>query len=96
VIHGSGDGTAASRLGIKHSLIQAPLAGSTPPALVAAVSNAGALGAPGAGYLESSAVRWRIERCTPTPSAFDLRLRRGSYTAAALFCAAILHRGPSS
>jgi len=46
----------ASRLGIEHPLIQAPMSGSTPPALVAAVSNAGALGSLGAGYLEPAAV----------------------------------------
>ena len=46
----------ASRLGIEHSLIQAPMAGATSPALVAAVSNAGALGSLGAGYLEPQAI----------------------------------------
>lgn len=46
----------ASQLGIEHPLIQAPMAGSTTPALVAAVSNAGALGSLGAGYLEPQAI----------------------------------------
>lgn len=46
----------ASRLGIEHPLIQAPMAGSTSPVLVAAVSNAGALGSLGAGYLEPQAI----------------------------------------
>jgi nitronate monooxygenase len=46
----------ANRLGIEHPLIQAPMAGSTPPALVAAVSNAGGLGSLGAGYLEPQAI----------------------------------------
>jgi Dioxygenases related to 2-nitropropane dioxygenase len=46
----------ASRLGIEHPLIQAPMAGSSPPALVAAVSNAGGLGSLGAGYLEPQAI----------------------------------------
>jgi len=46
----------AQRLGIEHPLIQAPMAGSTPPALVAAVSNAGGLGSLGAGYLEPQAI----------------------------------------
>ncbi|HZX71977.1 MAG TPA: nitronate monooxygenase [Rhodanobacter sp.] len=45
-----------SRLGIEHPLIQAPMAGSAPPTLVAAVSNAGALGSLGAGYLEPQAM----------------------------------------
>ena len=46
----------ASRLGIEHPLIQAPMSGSSPPALVAAVSNAGGLGSLGAGYLEPQAI----------------------------------------
>lgn len=46
----------AHRLGIEHALIQAPMSGSTPPALVAAVSNAGGLGSLGAGYLEPQAI----------------------------------------
>ena len=50
------DTSFASRLGIEHPLIQAPMSGSTPPALVAAVSNAGALGSLGAGYLEPAAI----------------------------------------
>jgi len=44
------------RLGIAHPLIQAPMSGSTTPALVAAVSNAGGLGSMGAGYLEPQAI----------------------------------------
>ncbi|MFC5438009.1 NAD(P)H-dependent flavin oxidoreductase [Rhodanobacter umsongensis] len=46
----------ARQLGIEHPLIQAPMSSSTPPALVAAVSNAGGLGSLGAGYLEPSAI----------------------------------------
>lgn len=46
----------AQRLGIDYPLIQAPMAGSTPPALVGAVSNAGGLGSLGAGYLEPQAI----------------------------------------
>jgi hypothetical protein len=42
--------------GLEHPLIQAPMSGSTPPALVAAVSNAGGLGSLGAGYLEPQAI----------------------------------------
>ncbi|WP_266169567.1 NAD(P)H-dependent flavin oxidoreductase [Dyella subtropica] len=45
-----------TRLGIAHPLIQAPMSGSTTPALVAAVSNAGGLGSLGAGYLEPQAI----------------------------------------
>jgi len=45
-----------SRLGIAHPLVQAPMAGATSPALVAAVSNAAALGSLGAGYLSPQAI----------------------------------------
>src|SRR5215470_3350707 len=42
----------ASRLGVEHAIILAPMAGGvSTPALVAAVSNAGGLGSMGAGYL---------------------------------------------
>src|ERR1044071_7184860 len=42
-----------ARLGISHPIIQAPMGGAnaTPPALVAAVSNAGGLGFVGAPYM---------------------------------------------
>jgi nitronate monooxygenase len=46
----------ASRLGIEHPLIQAPMSGSSPPELVSAVSNAGGLGSLGAGYLEPQVI----------------------------------------
>jgi nitronate monooxygenase len=46
----------AQRLGIDHPLIQAPMSGSSPPALAAAVTNAGGLGSLGAGYLEPQAI----------------------------------------
>src|ERR1043166_4710101 len=59
-----------STLGITHPIIQAPMAGAnaTPPALVAAVSNAGGLGFIGAAYMspeqivrESAAIRTQTE-----------------------------------
>ena len=42
-----------STLGVEHPIIQAPMGGAnaTPPALVAAVSNAGGLGFVGAAYM---------------------------------------------
>ncbi len=46
----------AKRLGVEHPLIQAPMSGSTPPALVAAVAHAGGLGSLGGGYLEPQAI----------------------------------------
>lgn len=64
-----------ARLGIEHPLIQAPMSGSTTPALVAAVSNAGALGSLGAGYLEPQAIldQARDIRATcPHPFAINL------------------------
>ena len=67
--------TFASQLGIEHPLIQAPMSGSTPPALVAAVSNAGALGSLGAGYLEPSAIienAEQIRASTGQPYAIGL------------------------
>ena len=65
----------AQRLGIEHPLIQAPMAGSTPPALVAAVSNAGALGSLGAGYLEPQSIldqAAQIRALTDRPFAIGL------------------------
>src|SRR5699024_8243915 len=45
------------KLNTKYPIIQAPMAGSTTPALVAAVSNAGGLGNIGAGYLSAEETR---------------------------------------
>ncbi|AWN14791.1 nitronate monooxygenase family protein [Salinisphaera sp. LB1] len=51
----------AALLNIRHPLIQAPMAGGpTTPALVAAISNAGALGSIGAGYLAPDALERTI------------------------------------
>lgn len=44
------------RLGIEHAIIQAPMAGSTTPALASAVSSAGALGSLGCAMMEPQAV----------------------------------------
>ncbi len=44
-------------LGIEHPIIQAPMAGSTTPALAAAVSNAGALGSLGCAALSGAQLR---------------------------------------
>lgn len=62
-------------LGIHHPLIQAPMSGSDTPALVAAVSGAGALGSLGAGYLEPQALleqASRIRSETDCPFAINL------------------------
>lgn len=68
--------TAFTRhLGIEHPLIQAPMAGSNTPALVAAVSHAGGLGSLGAGYLEPQALleqAAQIRADTGRPFAINL------------------------
>lgn len=50
----------AERLGLRHPIVQAPLAGAGPPALVAAVSEAGALGSLGAARLSPDELRAAI------------------------------------
>jgi len=63
-------------LGIEHPIIQAPMAGgTTTPALVAAVCNAGALGSIGAGYLTPDALQQAIDEVraqTDKPFAVNL------------------------
>lgn len=63
------------QLGLPHPLIQAPMAGSTTPALAAAVSMSGGLGSIGAGYLEPQAVldqAAEVRRLTDRPYAIGL------------------------
>lgn len=64
------------RLGIAHPIIQAPMAGgTTTPELVAAVSNAGALGSIGAGYMPADAITDAITKTralTDRPFAVNL------------------------
>lgn len=65
----------ARKMGIQYPLIQAPMAGSTTPALVAAVSSAGGLGSLGAGYLEPQAIldqSAQIRKQTDRPHAIGL------------------------
>jgi len=62
-------------LGVEHPLIQAPMAGSNTPALVAAVSGAGGLGSLGASYLEPPALleqAAQIRAATDRPFAINL------------------------
>ncbi|MES1952207.1 nitropropane dioxygenase [Salinisphaera sp. S4-8] len=65
-----------TRLGIDHPIIQAPMAGgTTTPALVAAVSNAGALGAIGGGYMAADDLAAAIaETQTATDRPFAVNL----------------------
>ena len=66
----------AELVGISHSIIQAPMAGgTTTPELVAAVSNAGALGSLGAAYLTPEQIRKaiaEIRRLTSRPFCVNL------------------------
>lgn len=62
-------------LGIQHPIIQAPMAGASPPDLVAAVSNAGALGSYGAGVTSPDQLRQvirQIRHLTDRPFGINL------------------------
>src|ERR1044071_4995196 len=63
------------RLNIVHPIIQAPMAGATTPALVAAASNVGGLGSLGAAMMPPDAIRAAIRetrRLTQRPFAVNL------------------------
>lgn len=67
--------TFLGSLGVAHPLIQAPMAGSNTPALVAAVSGAGGLGSLGAGYLEPPALLAQAAQiCAATGRPFAINL----------------------
>lgn len=51
-------------LSIEYPIIQAGMAGSTTPKLVASVSNSGGLGTIGAGYFNTQRIRRRNRLCT--------------------------------
>lgn len=72
--------TFRATLGIDHPIIQAPMAGSVPPALVAAVSNAGGLGSIGAAYMTPDRIREEIaEVRAGTDKPFLVNLFAGGY-----------------
>ena len=77
------------RLGIRLPILQAPMAGSTTPELVAAVTEAGGLGGHGCGYQEPEAIRETIaaiRRLTGGPfqvNLFTSDAARGDDAAAA-------------
>ena len=50
-------------LGITHPIIQAPMTGFAPPALAAAVCNAGGLGSIGCAGIPPATVRDQVSRC---------------------------------
>lgn len=63
------------QLNIKYPIIQAPMAGSTTPELVAAVSNGGGLGSIGAGYYNPEKLRTDIAKTqTLTDKPFAVNL----------------------
>lgn len=66
----------AQRLGVRFALVQAPMAGVQPPALAAAVSNAGALGTIAGAALTADALRGAIH---------EVRARTGEPFAVNLF-----------
>ena len=64
-----------NKLNIQLPIIQAPMAGTTPPPLIAVVSNAGGLGSFGAGYLPAKKIREGIKAIrdlTDKPFAVNL------------------------
>jgi len=71
------------RLGISHPILQAPMAGgTTTPELVAAVSNAGALGSLGAAYLTPEQLIESIQKIRAlTDRPFNVNLFAGGYEA---------------
>jgi nitronate monooxygenase len=65
----------AARLGVRYPIVQAPMAGATPPELVAAVSNAGGLGSLGAALMSPDELRrsiGEIRRLTDRPFNVNL------------------------
>ncbi len=67
-----------ARLGIRYPIIQAPMAGATPPELVAAVSNAGGLGMYGAAYLTPAQITEIVAAIrTHTDRPFGINLFAG-------------------
>jgi nitronate monooxygenase len=69
-------------LGIKHPIIQAPMAGGpSTPELIAAVSNAGALGSLGSAYSTPEQIAADIEKIRAlTDKPFNVNLFAGGYT----------------
>ena len=69
------DSRVIDLLGVAHPILQAPMAGTTNPTLVAAVSNAGALGGHGAGGSSPEELRSSIREIRAlTPGPFNVNL----------------------
>ena len=63
------------RIGISHPIIQAPMAGTSTPAMAAAVTNAGALGSIAVGAVDAAAARAMIEAVrAETPGPFNVNV----------------------
>jgi nitronate monooxygenase len=63
------------RLGVELPIIQAPMAGTSTPAMAAAVTNAGGLGSIGVGAVEAAGARAMIEAVrAATPGPFNVNL----------------------
>ncbi len=75
-------GGLLDRLGLTTPIIQAPMAGgATTPALLAAVSNAGALGSLGAAYLKPDQITEQIAQVRAlTSRPFNVNIFAGGYT----------------
>jgi nitronate monooxygenase len=64
-----------SRIGIELPIIQAPMAGTSTPAMAAAVTNAGALGSIGVGAVDAAGARTMIEATrAKTPGPFNVNV----------------------
>jgi len=67
--------TLSARLGLSHPIIQAPMAGTSTPALAAAVSNAGGLGSLGVAAMGAAAARDAVKQTRAlTQGAFNVNL----------------------
>ena len=63
------------RIGITHPIIQAPMAGTSTPAMAAAVASAGALGSIGVGAVDAAAARTMIAAVqAATPGPFNVNV----------------------
>jgi nitronate monooxygenase len=71
-----------ARLHLAHPIIQAPMGGFTPPELVAAASNAGALGSLGAPYFTQAQIAETVARIRErTDKPFGVNVFAGGYAA---------------
>ena len=67
-------------LGIDHPIIQAPMAGSTTPALAAAVSNAGGMGSLGCAFMTPERAGEEIAKTMMATNRTDSRNHRSEFS----------------